>query len=147
MKAGWFTLKPSKLQRSERMKRLLSAVLVAFLASPVGALAGTDHDHAAKHGGVVVETSGHHNLELVTSDGVLEIYVTEHDDGAAEDVKGTKATATVLSEGKKEEISLVPQSGNLLKGTGSFKSGKGTVIVITLSMPDHKPEQARFKLD
>jgi hypothetical protein len=129
------------------MVRLLTAILVAFLASPVGALAGTDHDHAAKHGGIVVETSGHHNLELVASDGVLEIYVTEHDDGAAEDVKGAKAMATVLSERKKQEISLVPQRGNLLKGTGSFKSGKGTVIVVTLTMPDHKPEQARFKLD
>ena len=34
-----------------------------------------------------------------------------------------------------------------LKGTGSFNAGKGTTIMLSLTMPDHEPEQVRFKLD
>ena len=34
-----------------------------------------------------------------------------------------------------------------LKGTGDFNAGKGTTIVVSLTMPDHEPEQVRFKLD
>ena len=127
------------------MLRLLFAALV-LLTATTSTFAGTDHVHEAKHGGLVVATSGHHNVELVAADGVLQVYLTDHD-GAAEDVGRAKATATVLSGGKKEQVTLVPESGNLLKGTGGFKSGKGTVVVITITMPDHKPEQARFKLD
>ena len=127
------------------MLRLLFAALV-FLTTTISTFAGTDHVHEAKHGGLVVATSGHHHVELVAADGLMEVYVTDHV-GAPEDVGGAKATATVLSGGKKEQVSLKPESGNLLKGTGGFKSGKGTVVVITLTMPDHKPEQARFKLD
>lgn len=127
------------------MLRPLSTALFV-LAATITATAGTDHVHGAKHGGLVVATSGHHNVELVPVDGVLQVYVTDHD-GEPEDVGGAKATAAVLAGGKKEEITLKPESGNLLTGTGSYKSGKGTVVVITLTMPDHKPEQARFKLD
>jgi len=118
------------------MLRLLSAVLV-FLTTTSSAFAGPDHVHEAKHNGLVAATSGHHNVELVAANGLLQVYVTDHD-GAPEDVGGTKASATVLFDGKKEQVALKPEFGNLLKGT---------VVVITLTMPDHKPEQARFKLD
>lgn len=129
------------------MFRHLNLVLAALFVTAAPAIGGEDHphDHAAQHGGVIVE-SGHHHLEVVAKDGSLEVYVGG-EDGQPEDVKGAAATATVLSAGKKTEIQLAPDAGNVLKGAGSFTAGKGTTIVITLTMPDHKPEQARVKLD
>ncbi len=56
-------------------------------------------------------------------------------------------TAAVLSDGKKVDVTLSPDPANVLEGTGAFKAGKGTTIVVTLIMPDHKPEQIRIKLD
>ncbi len=82
----------------------------------------------------------------MAKDGSLEVYV-EGEDGQPEDVKDAAATATILSGGKKADIQLAPDAGNVLKGAGSFTAGKGTTIVITLTMPGHKPEQARVKLD
>jgi hypothetical protein len=106
---------------------------------------GKDHDHTAKHGGVV-EHTGHHHLELVAKGGTLELYIT-HEDGDAEDAGAAKATATVLAGGKTAQVTLSPAGGNGLKGTGDFNAGKGTTIVVSLTMPDHEPEQVRFKLD
>ena len=130
------------------MLRPLIVALILALAFGTSARAETDHDHdhVGKHGGVITESSGHHSMELVASDGLLQIYLTDHD-GGPEDVKGAKATATVLSGGKKTDVTLSPDTGNFLQGTGDFKAGPGTVVVITLTMPDHEPEQARFKLD
>ncbi len=128
------------------MLRQLLIALVLGLTLASSTYAETDHGHVAKHGGLVASTSGHHNVELVATDGLLEVYLTDHD-GGPEDVKDAKATATVLSGGQKTQVTLGPDKGNLLKGAGDFKAGPGTVIVITLTMPDHKPEQARFKLD
>lgn len=127
------------------MRRFLPIffALLAVAVAPVRA--AEDHDHASKHGGIIVE-SGHHHLEIVAGDGVLEIYV-DGEDGKPEDVADARASAVVLSEGKKVDVPLAPDAGNLLKGTGSFKAVSGTTIVITLTMPDHAPEQTRIKLD
>ncbi|HYD15008.1 MAG TPA: hypothetical protein VEA77_01275 [Hyphomicrobium sp.] len=106
---------------------------------------GATHDHGAKHGGVIVH-SGHHHLELVAKGGNLELYVS-HEDGDAEEVGSAKATATVLADGKTEMVTLAPAGGNALKGAGGFNVGKGTTVVVSLTMPGHETEQARFKLD
>jgi hypothetical protein len=127
------------------MKTLKALGLGAVLALASPAQAGEDHSHAAKHGGQIVE-SGHHHLEIVTKDGALDIHV-QGEDGKPEDVSGAKATATILSEGKKVDVALSPTPANTLSGTGSFKAVKGTTLVITLTLPGHAPEQARLKLD
>lgn len=103
------------------------------------------HDGMAKHGGIVVE-SGHHHLEIVTRDGLIDIYVTG-EDGKSEDVAGAKATAAILSGGKKVDVELTPGAGGSLQGKGDFTAGKGTVVVISLTMPGHDVEQARVRLD
>jgi hypothetical protein len=122
----------------------IAAFALLLAALPAGAGDAHDHEHSSKFGGKVVE-SGHHHLEVVAKDGVLEVHVGG-EDGKPEDISAAKATATVLSEGKAETIQLAP-AGEALKGTGTFKAVKGTAIVITLTMPDHKPEQARVVLD
>lgn len=127
------------------MKKYAVLILGTALGFASPTYAEGEHDHSSKHGGKVIE-SGHHHLEVVTKDGAIEIYV-EDEDGKPEDVKAAKATATILSEGKKDDVILNPNAVNSLKGTGSFKAVKGTTIVITLTMPGHDPEQARIKLD
>lgn len=126
------------------MKTIQAALAVLFLGS-IAAIADEDHNHESKHGGVVVE-SGHHVLEIVAADGSLQLHVAG-EDGKPEDVKDAKATAAILSGGKKEDVVLAPAEPNFLKGTGAFKAAKGTVIIVTLSMPGHDPEQVRVKLD
>lgn len=106
---------------------------------------GHAHDHTPKQGGVLVH-SGHHHLELVAEDGTLRLYVTDQE-GKPETIDGAKATATVLSEGKTEAVTLAHAGENRLEGTGSFKAAKGTTVVVTLTLPDHEAEQARFRLD
>ncbi len=130
---------------------MLKVILAASVLTAMPAVAHESHTKAgapveSKHGGKVVETNGHHRLELVTNGRAIEIYVT-HDDGEPENVKDAKASATVLADGKTEKIELAPEGANLLKGTGALEIGPDTVIVVTLTLPDHKPEQARFKLD
>ena len=127
------------------MLRKLATATAFILASTLGAVAGSDHDHGSSHGGVVAETSGHHHLELLAADGSLQVYVT-HTDGKPQAVKNAKAAATVLSEGKTERIEMTPKQDNLFVGNGNFTAGAGTVVVITITLPDHQPEQARFEL-
>lgn len=152
------------------MSKLFISVLAAALVFATPVFAGDDHDHSdgkkhaaenknvektkadkaghehsGKHGGMIAE-SGHHHVELVAKDGSLELHV-EGEDGKPEDIKDAKATAAVLADGKKEDITLTPDAGNFLKGTGTFKVSKGATVVVTLTMPDHQPEQARFKLE
>ncbi|MBX9848095.1 MAG: hypothetical protein K2X64_02280, partial [Rhodocyclaceae bacterium] len=88
------------------MKKFTALILGTVLALASQAFAEGEHSHAGKHGGKVVE-SGHHHLEVVTKDGTIEIYV-EGEDGKPEDVKEAKAKATILSEGKKEDVVLSP---------------------------------------
>jgi hypothetical protein len=127
------------------MKNLRNSFIAALIACAPAAYAHEDHAHAAKHGGKIVE-SGHHRLEILVRDGALEVYV-DGDGGHAEDVQNSKATAAILTHGKKQDVVLTPDQGNFLKGTGSFKIAKGTTIVVTLTMPGHEPEQARVTLD
>lgn len=129
------------------MAKAHALFLAVFLAVVTPALAHENdpHHHQSQHGGVVVE-SGHHHLEIVAGDGVLTVHVLG-EDGKPEDVTGAKASATILSDGKKADVQLTPEKDGVLKGTGAFKAGTGTTVILTLTMPDHKPEQARIKLN
>jgi hypothetical protein len=126
------------------------AVSLAVLLAALPAFADEghkhgDHEHAAQHGGVLAE-SGHHYLEFVAKDGELAVYITG-DHGTDEMVSGAKATAAVLSKGKKVDVELAPAPGAVLKGSGDFEAGPGTTIVLTLTMPKHDPEQVRVKIE
>lgn len=130
------------------MKRLLTMLAVVAMSTSLSvAEDGHDHahDHDAKHNGIVVH-SGHHHLELVAAGGTIELYIN-NEDGKEEDVSGAKATATVLTGGKTETVTLAPGGSNILKRSGGFTAGKGTTVVVSLTMPGHEPEQARFKID
>jgi hypothetical protein len=121
------------------------ALLLTFSMLCTALAAGGAHHHEGKHGGMMGDTNGHHHVELITEGQSMTLYVL-HDDGELEDVTDAKATATVLSGGEMEKITLAP-AGAALKGEGGVELGTGDTVVITLTMPGHKPEQARFTLD
>jgi hypothetical protein len=123
-------------------------MVFAIVAMLIGgsALAHEKQKSPGQHGGILVD-SGHHHLEVVAKDDVIEVYVSG-EDGKPEDVKDAKATAAILSEGKKIDVTLTAAANaNHLQGKGSFKAAKGTTIVVTLTMPGHQPEQSRIKID
>jgi hypothetical protein len=132
------------MPKSIPSKILGLAVALVLAASPAIAK-DKNHSHEGKHGGKMVD-SGHHHLEIVAKDGILEVHVND-EDGKPEDIKDAKATAAILAEGKKEDIILVADPANFLKGAGAFKAAKGTTVVVTLTMPGHDPEQSRLKID
>jgi hypothetical protein len=125
-------------------RRLALAALCAFATFAYPVLADEDHEHTTKHGGVFAE-SGHHHYEIVAKDGEIVVYLT-HEDGTAQSLAGAKAAAAVLTDGKKVDLALQPE-GETLKGSGDFKAGKGSVIVVTVTIPEHEPEQVRVKLE
>ncbi len=122
------------------IRAFLLAVALAAGASLVMAH-GTGKEKA-QHGGQVV-VAGHDHLELVAKDGELTLYVRDEDD-KPEAVKGAIASATVLAAGKQVTVKLEPQADNILKGTGAFVMAKGMRVVVSLTMPKHKPVTARF---
>lgn len=128
------------------MRKCILAILVAMSAAIAPAFAAGESANEAKHGGKVVKTNGHHLVEVVADGNSIDVYVS-HDDGEAQDVKEAKATATVLSGGKTQQITLIPGEGNWFKGLGTAEIGPGAIIVVTFTLPRHKPEQARIKLD
>ena len=126
------------------MNKYTALILGTVLALTSPAFAEGEHSHQAS-------TAAKSSRAAITiwksSPRTAPRSLSRADDGDAEDVKDAKAKATILSEGQKQEIELVPDPANFLRGTGSFKATKGTTIVVTLTMPGHKPEQARVKLD
>ena len=68
-------------------------------------------------------------LELVVGDGVVDLYLNDHDNRPLT-TEGAEGKATLLVDGKKQEVPLKPAGGNRLAGTGSVTAtAKGTAIV------------------
>lgn len=125
------------------IRAIILAAAVA-MAAPAALAHGTASEKS-HHGGQVVVAKGEHDhhLELVVKDGEITLYVRDEDD-KPDTVKGATASATVLAGGKQETIRLLPQEGNVLKGKSTFAAAKGMKVVVSLTLPDHKPVTARF---
>lgn len=77
------------------------------------------------HGGRMAEVAGH-RLELVATEGRVDLYLTDHADRPLAVDKAT-GKATLLGEKGKVEIPLAPAGGNRLSGQGT--AGSGAVIL------------------
>jgi hypothetical protein len=120
---------------------MIRRLFLAAAAALTLALPAHAHDAKPMHGGKVVDAADHH-LELVAKDGTLTLYVRNEQD-KPEAVKDAKATATVLSGGKQEVVTLTPGTDSL-SGKGALPIAKGTRVVVSLTMPGRKAVQARF---
>lgn len=118
-------------------------LFAASLATAAPMALAHEGAHQAQHGGQVVVAGGHHHLELVAKDGEITLYVRD-EDHKPDTTKGLTATATVLTGGKQVTVKLEPQEGNVMKGKGAFVVAKGMRVVVSLTLPEHKPVTARF---
>ena len=100
-----------------------------------------EHDHSAKHGGIVVEVKDV-DYEVVAKPDVIQIYARDH--GKAVKIEGGKAKITLLNGSEKSEVELLP-AGDKLEAKGSFKVAKGTkgVAMVTLG---GKTNAVRFEV-
>ena len=119
-----------------------SFLLAAFLASAPAAAFAHGPLPAAQHGGVVVEASDEHAVELVLNGNKMTVYVT---DGSkpVPTAQIADGKATVLIGGKSQNVVLTNAGANSLTGKlDPAASGKVTSVV-TLTV-EGKSAQARF---
>jgi len=130
------------------MKYFLGYLVLGFmLVWPGPAYAHkAKHDEAVKalHGGQA-RVAGPYHLELVTKDGELLLYVTDHSD-ASIPTDGAKAKATIQQgyEKAKLQVELEPSGDNTLKGNGDFTVDSDTGIMIFIKLPEQDAYAARF---
>ncbi len=103
------------------------------------------HTFKQSHGGVVMELHDHYG-ELVTSDGMITLYMSNHN-GHAIPAKGFSATVMVLgAQGRQGPITLNAAGGNRLKSTRPVETAPGSRIIVTVKDPEGHMSQARYQI-
>lgn len=125
------------------MKKMLvyAAITVAAAMSAMSNQAFA-HGEAAKHGGIVQESSSGVSLELVNRDGTATIYVEDH--GQPVPTAGASGKLTVLNGAQKSELTLEPAGANRLVAKGDAKFGAGAKAVAAVTLADRKAVTVRF---
>jgi hypothetical protein len=105
-------------------------------------MASAHEPRRGPNGGQVADIGQHHG-ELVARGNVLRFFLF---DGADQPlpVAGATAQAVVLSGGRQASVTLSPTGANVLQGTGDFTAAPGMRAVVTLTLPNQRPVQARF---
>ncbi len=118
---------------------VFAAGMTVFSAMAMAGPGG--HDHAPKHGGIVIEVKDV-DYEIVAKSDLIQIYARDH--GKAIKIEGGKAKVTLLNGSEKAEVELLP-AGDKLEAKGSFKVAKGTkgVAMVTLG---GKTNAVRFEI-
>lgn len=119
-----------------------------LLASLAVALAGTsfaagNHAHQPAHGGVVVEAQDL-DFELVARPDRISLHVRDH--GKAVSTQGASAKLILLTGTEKSEALLRAVGEGRLEAPGPFKLGKGSKVVVTVSLAGRQPVNLRFVL-
>jgi hypothetical protein len=99
-------------------------------------------DHAAKHGGIFVETKAL-DFEIVAKPDVIHVYVADH--GKPVKLDGAKGKVTLLNGSEKTEVDLAP-AGDKLEAKGAFKVAKGTKGIATVTLAGKSASTARFEV-
>ena len=121
------------------MNRFFIAVCAAATLSSAAYAAD---DHAAKHGGVVVETKAG-DLELVAKPNLIELYVSDH----GKPMKLTSGAGKVtVYNGKEATEAPLALMGEKLEAKGSFKIAPGTKVVADVAINGKPAVAARFTL-
>jgi nitrogen fixation protein FixH len=118
-----------------------TALLVSF-----NTVAHTDEyldTQTAPHGGQL-RMVGMLHLELVVTDKLLTVYVTDHA-GKPVAINGATSNAVILANKAKVNVELKPTGDNVLKGEGEFTLDPEMKVVVSITLADEKePQQARF---
>jgi hypothetical protein len=121
----------------KRLSLLVVSTLIAFTSPVLGA---GKHDHAPRHGGVVVDVKDV-DYELVAKPEVIHLYVRDH--GKPVELKGASAKLTLLNGNEKSEVELTP-AGDKFEARGRFAVASGTRVVATVTLAGRKPVPVRF---
>jgi hypothetical protein len=118
------------------MKVASIAVLVLL-----GVNLASAHDSKGKHGGQVADAGDYH-VELITNDGIVDVYVSDHDDKPVS-IKGYKGLAILSVGGKSQRIVLEPGDDRLTGKAGDAlpEHPKG---VVQITPPNGKTVSAKF---
>ncbi|OZA28021.1 MAG: hypothetical protein B7X91_06610 [Hydrogenophilales bacterium 17-64-11] len=140
-------LNPSHLAYAAH--RLAGIFLMALLSLPVLAWAHSN-DYLATikgaHGGMVRMAEMYH-FELAVKGGEARVWVTDHGD-APQPTTGAKATLRLIDRNGTVSVNLTPAASNELAAKDArIKPGKGTKMVLTVTMQGERPLQTRFSLD
>jgi hypothetical protein len=117
-------------------------LLVALCLSAPSA-GDTGHSHGPKYGGVTREV-GKVTYELVAKSDSMTLYVSDH--GKPLSTRGAKAEATVYANNEKFVVTLEPAEENTLIAKGSFKTGVGVRVALTVGLPGQKETRLTFNL-
>lgn len=96
----------------------------------------------APHGGQLRMTGPFH-MELVTKDGDLTVYVTDHADNPIS-VDGGVAKANIENGSTRTQVNMHPVGNNVLRGSGTFPLTPNTVVVVFMKLQNQDGYAARF---
>lgn len=116
--------------------------LAATIALAGAAHASGDHHHGPSHGGVFVEGKAL-DFEVVARPELIQVYVGDH--GKPVKIDGARGKLTLLHGSEKTEVELAPV-GDRLEAKGSFKVGKGTKGIASVTLAGKPAAVARFEL-
>lgn len=126
---------------------IISVLLSAMVTLSQLAWAHTDEYLAtvvAPHGGQL-RAAGPFHLELVAKDGELALYVIDHGNIPIPVQGGHgKANIQVGKDGERKAVTLVPESGNIMRASGKFKITPDTSIAVFIAIPEYETQGARF---
>jgi hypothetical protein len=121
------------------MKLRSLAIAAAFVFSTL-ALAEGSHEHAAKHGGIVVGAKSL-DFEVVARPELLQVYVSDH--GKPVKLDGATGKVTLLNGAEKTEVLLLPAGGRF-EARGVFKVAAGTKGLASVTLAGKGPVVVRF---
>ncbi|BDB28822.1 hypothetical protein Tamer19_58700 [Cupriavidus sp. TA19] len=122
------------------MKKQIFTVLIAASLG-LSTLAMAHGAKPAQYGGIV-QTASDLQFELVNKDGVVTIFVDDHDKKLP--VAGANGKLTVLTGTQKTETALSPGAGNALVAADKLQIKAGAKLVATIKFADGKTVTARF---
>jgi len=132
-----------------------SALLAATLALVAGTVPALAHDDATMKllksaNGGQLRMTGIYHFELVVDknskepkDNPVLVYVTDHA-GTKIPTTGATGTVTLLAGKLKSTATLQPDGDNRLKGTAKYASTPDLKAVVSITLANKAPEQARF---
>ena len=121
----------------------IAFLLVAAFLSGSSLAAEPGHSHGPRYGGVAREV-GEVTYELVAKPDVMTLYVSDH--GKPLPMRDATAEATVYAGNERATVRLVPAGEHTLMAKGSFKTGVGVRVAVTVMRPKQKDLRLTFNL-
>jgi len=122
---------------------VIPVILLASLAANAPVRADAGQAHGPKHGGVAREV-GKLTYELVAKPDSLTLHVSDH--GKPISTRGATAEATIYAGNEKIPVALRPEGENMLVAKGSFKTGVGVRVALTVALAGQKDIRLTFSL-